>query len=217
MIFAFTWIFLTFYRFLDRNIFPHFLAAITHSNPYKWKLGNKNTVKPRLTDTSLLQTVFFVPGERNPLHFLWFNPLNKRHLLSTGTLYGPISTRISGVDCSKETQFRLGSAHMMIVARVSVHCTKHARAGFMLAWENSQNFARPLLVSPRNVTCKEQAQKFHTDDMSLGRSGKCFWLVEAQPIRSTPQIWVVSRHQYGNSTLVLRGETSSGIGFVFYM
>ena len=56
-------IFLTFYRFLDRNIFPHFLAAIAHSNPYKWKRGNKNTVKPRLTDTWLLQTVFFVPGD----------------------------------------------------------------------------------------------------------------------------------------------------------
>ena len=63
MIFAFTEIFLTFYRFLDRNIFPHFLAAIAHSNPYKWKLGNKNTVKPRLTETSLLQTVFFVPED----------------------------------------------------------------------------------------------------------------------------------------------------------
>ena len=48
MIFAFTWIFLTFYRFLDRDIFSHFLAAIAHSNPYKWKLGNKNTVKRTL-------------------------------------------------------------------------------------------------------------------------------------------------------------------------
>lgn len=37
---------LTLYRFLDRNIFPHFLAAIAHSNPYKWKLGNKNTFNP---------------------------------------------------------------------------------------------------------------------------------------------------------------------------
>ena len=171
MIFAFTWIFLTFYRFLDRNIFPYFLAAIAHSNPYKWKLGNKNTVKPRLTDTSLLQTVFFVPGERNPLHFLWFNQLNTRHPLSAGTFYGPIRVRISGVDCSKETQFWLSSAHMMIVARVSVHCTKHARNSLMVTWENSQNFATPPLVSLWNVTSEEQAQKFHTDDVSLGSSG----------------------------------------------
>ena len=48
MIFTLTRIFLTFYRFLDRNIFPHFLAAIAHCNPYKWKLGNKNTVKRTL-------------------------------------------------------------------------------------------------------------------------------------------------------------------------
>ena len=154
MIFAFTWIFLTFYRFLDRNIFPHFLAAIAHSNPYKWKLGNKNTVKPRLTDTSILRTVFFVPGERNPLHFLWFNPLNTRHPLVRALFMAPSVSVLA----------------WLIVARVSVHCTKHARAGLMLAWENSQNFAIPLLVSPRNVTSEEQAQKFH-DDVSLGRSG----------------------------------------------
>ena len=172
MIFAFTEIFLTFYRFLDRNIFPHFLAAIAHSNPYKWKLGNKNTVKPHLTDTSLLQTVFFVPGERNPLHFLWFNPLNTRHPLTTGTFYGPISVRISGVDCSKETQFRLGSAHMMIVARVSVHCTKHARAILMLAWENSQKFR----------------------DTSTGFPAKCdVWATSAEIPwwRVTGQVWIV--------------------------
>ena len=164
MIFAFTEIFLTFYRFLDRNIFPHFLAAIAHSNPYKWKLGNKNTVRQ-------FSLSLGIPGERNPLHFLWFNPLNTRHPLTTGTFYGPISVRITGVDCTKETQFRLGFAHMMIVARVSVHCTKHARAGLMLAWENSQNFATPLLVSSRNVTSEEQEQKFHAGDVSLGRSG----------------------------------------------
>ena len=145
MIFAFTWIFLTFYRFLDRDIFSHFLAAIAHSNLYKWKLGRQFSLS------------LAILGERNPSHFLWFNPLNTQHPLSAGTFYGPISVRITGVDCTKETQFRLGSAHMMIVARVSVHCTKHTRAGLMLAWENSQNFAIPLLVSPRNVTSEEQA------------------------------------------------------------
>ena len=38
----------------------------------------------------------------------------------------------------------------------------------------------------------------------------------ARPIRSTTQIWVVIRHQYGISALVsqtsFRGETSGGIG-----
>ena len=47
------------------GIFSHFLAAIAHSNLYKWKLGNERTVKPRFTDS-----FFFVPGERKPLHFL---------------------------------------------------------------------------------------------------------------------------------------------------
>ena len=30
---------------------------------------------------------------------------------------------------------------------------------------------------PRKMTPDEWAQKFHTDDMSLSRSGQCFWLV----------------------------------------
>ena len=83
----------------------------------------------------------------------------------------PSVSVLTRFDCSKETQFRLGSAHMMIVARVTVRFPRHARAGLMLALENSQNFGTSLLVSPRNVTSEEQAQKFHTDDVSLGSSG----------------------------------------------
>ena len=30
---------------------------------------------------------------------------------------------------------------------------------------------------PCKITCMEQVQKFHTDDMSLPRSQSCFWLV----------------------------------------
>ena len=36
---------------------------------------------------------------------------------------------------------------------------------YCLAWENRRHF------------CKRRAQKFHTDDVSLPRSGYCFWLV----------------------------------------
>ena len=65
MIFALTRIFLTFF---DRNIFPHFLAAIAYSTLYKWKLGNKNTVKRTLH--YYRQFSFSLVGKRNQLHFL---------------------------------------------------------------------------------------------------------------------------------------------------
>ena len=69
----------------------------------------------------------------------------------------------------------------------------------------------------RKMTSEKRAQKFHTDNASLARSGKCFWLVEnlLPPIRGTTQIWVVTRHQYGISALVSQtsfsGETSGGV------
>ena len=62
--------------------------------------------------------------------------------------------------------------------------------------------------------------KFHTGDVSPPRSAKCFLVVEAnslarRPVRSTTEIWVVTRHQYGISALVpqtsFRGETSGGV------
>ena len=62
--------------------------------------------------------------------------------------------------------------------------------------------------------------KFHNDDVSLPDLGRAFdWLKQishaARPIRSTTQILVVIRHQYGISALVpqmsFRGETSDGV------
>ena len=57
------------------------------------------------------------------------------------------------------------------------------------------------------MTSEKRAQKFHTDDGSVMSHGKLL-----QPIRSTTQIWVVTRHQYGISAVVcltsFRGETS---------
>ena len=51
----------------------------------------------------------------------------------------------------------------------------------------------------RKMMSAKWVQKFHTDDMSIPRSGSAFWLVEAnfQTIRPTTQIWVVKGHQYG--------------------
>ena len=54
----------------------------------------------------------------------------------------------------------------------------------------------------REITSEKRAQKFRTDDVSLvfasvlsiGRSSEGNLL---QPIRSTTQVWLVTRHQYG--------------------
>ena len=45
-----------------------------------------------------------------------------------------------------------------------------------LAWENSQHFKMFPLVSCAMIP-EKGVQKFHTDDASLPRTGKCFWLV----------------------------------------
>ena len=86
----------------------------------------------------------------------------------------------------------------------------------MLAWENNQHLSTPPLVS-REITSEERLQKFHTDDVSLPRSGLCFWLVVprgkgASTNQNHCQTWEVTRHQHGISALVSQtsfcGETS---------
>ena len=52
--------------------------------------------------------------------------------------------------------------------------TQHSTYG----WENRRHLATPPTISPRK-TSEKRAQKFHTDDALLPRSGQCFWLVEA--------------------------------------
>ena len=72
---------------------------------------------------------------------------------------------------------------------------------------------------PAKWSLRNQAQKFHTDDVSLPRSGASDWLklfsYLARPIRSTTQIWVGTCHQYGISTLISQmpfyRETSGGV------
>ena len=62
-----------------------------------------------------------------------------------------------------------------------------------------------------------RAQKFRTFDALLARAWWCFWLVSDlfHPIRSTTDLLVVMRHQYGVSALVsqtsFREETSGGV------
>ena len=67
---------------------------------------------------------------------------------------------------------------------------RHSRVSHvLLAWENSRHFATPSLVSPWNDVWElKRAQKFHTVDASLPRTGWCFWLVVARgKISSTNQ------------------------------
>ena len=63
---------------------------------------------------------------------------------------------------------------------------------------------------------EKKVQKFPTDDMSypdLGSASDWSCRVEnlLQPTRSTTQIWVVTRHQYGISADDINGETNGGV------
>ena len=74
---------------------------------------------------------------------------------------------------------------------------------------------------PGQMTSQKQMQKTHTDDVSLPRSRSASddWSYHMgnllQPVRSTTQIWVVTRHQYGTFALFSQtsfiGETSGGV------
>ena len=59
-----------------------------------------------------------------------------------------------------------------------------------IAWENSQHFVMPPLVSQRDRMSEKQAQKFNTNDVSLLSSGWSFVLSEnlLQAIRRSTQI-----------------------------
>ena len=54
--------------------------------------------------------------------------------------------------------------------------TKHCNITVQLAWENSPHLAT-LPLFARQMTSGKREQKFHTDEVSLPRSGWCFWLV----------------------------------------
>ena len=68
------------------------------------------------------------------------------------------------------------------------------KSSTFLAWESGRHFATPLLVSPRNGVWETKAQISN-------------WLCRErnllQPVRSTTQVWVLTRHQYGILGLLL--------------
>ena len=83
-----------------------------------------------------------------------------------------------------------------------------------LARENSQHFATPLVVFPRNDVWETSVEIPHwwPDTTGIGWTTRetCFNQSE-----NTNQIWVVTRHQYGIPALVpqtsIRGQTSGGV------
>ena len=85
----------------------------------------------------------------------------------------------------------------------------------ILAWENSRHLATlPLVFSPNDVWETRAEIPYW---WRLGSASD--WLNQisqaARPIRSTTQIWVVTRHQYGISALVSQtpfgGKTSGSV------
>ena len=91
---------------------------------------------------------------------------------------------------------------------------------FGLAWENSRHLATPLLVFPPNDVWETRAESpwlmtRHYPDLGRASDRSCRVGNLIQPIRSTTQIWVMTRHQYGISALVSQasfgGETSNSV------
>ena len=88
-----------------------------------------------------------------------------------------------------------------------------------LAWKNIRHFATPPTATSRNDVRPERRNSIliarHYQDLGTDSDWSCCVWNLLQPIRSTTQIWVVRRHQYGISALVsqmsFRGETVGGV------
>ena len=90
--------------------------------------------------------------------------------------------------------------------------------GSWLARENSRHLATLSLVSPPNDVWELNERRnsilmtHHYPDLASTSDWSCRVRNLLQPIRSTTQIWVVMRHQYGISLLISQtsfgGETS---------
>ena len=78
--------------------------------------------------------------------------------------------------------------------------------GWWVAWENSQHLAKPPLVSLPNGVWEMSTEIPYWWRHYPELSSASDWLNQishaAWPIRSTTQIWVVMRYQYGISALV---------------
>jgi len=82
--------------------------------------------------------------------------------------------------------------------------------GWPVPWENSPHFATPPLDFLTKWRWKKSAEIAYLWRVTSAADWKKILL---QPIRSTTQIWVVTRHQYGISALVSQtsfGEETNG-------
>ena len=80
------------------------------------------------------------------------------------------------------------------------HSNKWNITSIRVAWENSQHFAMPPLISPWNDVCEMTTEIqcwWHATKVPLIGWGK--FSPVAQPIRSTTYIWVMTSHQCGIS------------------
>ena len=75
-----------------------------------------------------------------------------------------------------------------------------------LAWGNRRNFASLLVPAKRRLRWNEPRNSIlmtcHYPDLGSASDWSCSEGTLLQPIRSTIQIWVVTRHQYGISSFV---------------
>ena len=90
----------------------------------------------------------------------------------------------------------------------------------IIAWENSRHLATLPLVSPPNDVWETSAEipywwRVTTQDLGSASDWSCRVENLIQPIASTIQIWVVTRHQYGISALASQtsfgGETNDSV------
>ena len=125
-----------------------------------------------------------------------FLPQSRFHWLTVGT---PGRYCLTRMQCSFYLLLSLGlQKHPPLSKKIhtAVFKTQRLVVVLKLACKNSRHFG-----IPHEMTSKERAQKFHTDDVSLLRSRSGFdWSCLVgnvlQPIRGSTQIWVATRHQY---------------------
>ena len=87
-------------------------------------------------------------------------------------------------------------------------CIKFKTWHHELAWGNRRNFASLLVPAKRRLRWNEPRNSIlmtcHYPDLGSASDWSCSEGNLLQPIRSTIQIWVVTRHQYGISSFVSR-------------
>ena len=152
-----------------------------------------------------------------PLFPLWLR--NDLKINSIESLWIEINDLIVGVIhkppsvWNSEFLDKLETSHLNII----FFCGKNALLWATLVWKNSRYFATLPLVSPPKLRLRNERRNSILMTRHYPYLGSASdWLNQishpAWPIRSTTQIWVVTRHQYRISSLVSQtsfgGETS---------